>query len=115
MVSSSQIREHLALYLANQASLGQFEDWFIPNTRDIRKTQSEAAMELTFGIEAALSEYLSRVINEAELRQEMADWIYRDNHKLVHYDAPVLVFANGPQLPVRITSPAPVALAFARP
>ena len=107
MVSSSQIKEHVALYLANQTDLGQFEDWFVPNTRDVRRTRSEEAMSLTFGVEAALSEYLSRIINEAELRQELIALIHRSTCEFTHYDAPIPIFANKPELPIRIaTSPA---------
>ena len=106
-MSSSQIKEHVALYLANQTDLGQFEDWFVPNTRDVRRTRSEEAMSLTFGVEAALSEYLSRIINEAELRQELIALIHRSTCEFTHYDAPIPIFANKPELPIRIaTSPA---------
>jgi len=79
MVSSSQIKERLALYLANRISLGQFEDWFVPNTRDIRRTRSQAAMALTFAIEGTLSEYLSGVLDDRELRSELLQVLHADS------------------------------------
>src|ERR1700735_4130821 len=67
MVSSSQIKGYLALYLSNGISLEQFEDWFVPSTRDIRATGSKAAMALTFAIEGTLSEYLSQLLDKREM------------------------------------------------
>jgi hypothetical protein len=46
MISGSQIKEWLARYLDNEISFSKFEEWFIPNTREIRKTRSEAAISL---------------------------------------------------------------------
>jgi hypothetical protein len=98
MVSSSQIKERLALYLANRLSLGQFEDWFIPNTRDIRKTRSEAAMALTFAIEGTLSEYLSQILDERELRGELAQILGAENKIIEIGSAPhfVLKYSSSP-------------------
>lgn len=103
MVSSSQIKEHLALYLANRTSLGQFEDWFVPSTRDIRRTRSEAAMALTFAIEGALSEYLSQILDERELRSELL--------QILHADNKVVEIVDTPQQRFLFKSSAPVAFA----
>jgi hypothetical protein len=107
MVSSSQIKEHLALYLANRISLGQFEDWFIPNTRDIRQTRSEAAMALAFAIEGTLSEYLSRLLDQRELRNELSQILHADNKVVEIVDTPqdVFVFSSSAPaafLPLRV-------------
>jgi hypothetical protein len=93
MVSSSQIKEHLALYLANRTSLGQFEDWFVPNTRDIRQTRSEAATVLTFGIEAALSEYLSQILDERELRHQLLQILEAENKLIEVADSPQVIYS----------------------
>lgn len=93
MVSSSQIKERLALYLANRISLGQFEDWFVPNTRDIRKTRSKAAMVLTFAIEGTLAEYLSRILDDKELRDELFQILHADN-TILEIDRPKPEFVS---------------------
>jgi len=93
MVSSSQIKACLALYLANRISLGQFEDWFVPNTRDIRRTRSEAAMSLTFAIEGVLSEYLSRVLDDRELHIELQMILHAGN-TILEIDRPKPPFVS---------------------
>lgn len=100
MVSSSQIKERLSLFLANRISLKQFEDWFIPNTRDIRRTRSEAAMSLAFAIEGALSEYLSRILDERELRDELLQILHADNKVVEIVDTPQQVFVFRSSAPV---------------
>lgn len=101
MVSNSQIKEHLALYLAGRTSLGQFEDWFIPNTRDIRRTHSQAAMSLAFAIEGNLSEYLSRILDERELRNELL--------QILHADSKIVEIVDTPQQVLSFRYSSPVA------
>lgn len=103
-MSSSQIKQHLALYLANRISLGQFEDWFVPNTRDIRRTRSEAAMALTFAIEGALSEHLSRILDERELISELLQILHADNKVVEIVDAPQPVVLFKASAPVEFVS-----------
>lgn len=93
MVSSSQIKQHVAQYLANQTNLADFENWFVPNTRDIRKTRSEAALAVTFSIEGILSDYLSKVLDERELRNELSQILDADNKIVEIIDAPITVYS----------------------
>jgi hypothetical protein len=105
MISSSQIKEHLALYLAKQISLEQLENWFVPNSRDIRRSQSEAARVVTFAVEGALAEYLSGIYSEHELRNELFQIVSADTKYVVFRDAmvydPVLSWiTSSPTVPV---------------
>jgi hypothetical protein len=105
MVSSSQLRDYLSLYAANRISFVQFEDWFIPNTRDIRKTHSESAIHLTFEIEAALAEYLSQILNEQELREELSDLAHAETKSAVYkYNPQVIstVFSSSSPLVIKL-------------
>jgi hypothetical protein len=79
MVSSSQIREQLFIYLARMISFEQFEDWFIPNIRDIRESNSQAAISLALAVEAAIAEYLSGVNSASEFRNELKGLLHRDS------------------------------------
>ncbi len=88
MVSSSQIREQIARYLADRRLLEEFENWFIQNTRDIRKTRSEAAISLAFDVEALLSEYSSDHIDEKELRTQLSEILQAEN-KIVEIVWPI--------------------------
>jgi hypothetical protein len=110
MISSSQIKEHLALYLEKQISLEQLENWFVPNSRDIRRSQSEAAKVVTFAVEGALAEYLSGIYSEHELRNELSQVVSADTKVVIFRDAmayePVLSWVTSSQTPIP---------AFARP
>lgn len=88
MVSSSQIREQIARYLADRRLLEEFENWFIRSTRDIRKTRSESAISLTFDVEALLSEYSSGHIDEQELRADLSQILHAENKVVEIVDAP---------------------------
>jgi hypothetical protein len=100
MVSNSQIKERLAQYLAARITLEQFEDWFVPNTRDIRRTHSKAAISLAFEIEGSLSEYLSRVLDEQELRNELLQILHADSKFVEIIDRPQQVFSFRSSTPV---------------
>jgi hypothetical protein len=101
MMSSSQIKEHLALYLGKQISLEQLENWFVPNSRDIRRSQSEAAKFVAFAVEGALAEYLSGIYTERELRNELSQVVSADTKFWVFQDAmayaPVLSWVTSAQ------------------
>lgn len=102
MVSSSQIREHLAHFLYGQIGLDAFEDWFVQNTWNIHQSGSVAAEQLTFAIEESLSEHSSRHIGERELRSELSQILGAQNSVVEIVDAPRIVF-------VRSSAPAVLA------
>ncbi len=85
MVSSSQIRERLSMFLEGQIDLEDFEDWFAQSTLNIHLSGSVAAEALTFAIEESLSEYSSRHIDERDLRLELSQILGAEN-KIVELD-----------------------------
>jgi hypothetical protein len=88
MVSSSQIRNRLAMFLDGLIDLDAFEDWFVQSTWDIHLSGSKAAETLTFAVEESLSEYSSGHLNEQQLRNELYDIVHRDTHNIVmNFDA----------------------------
>ncbi len=89
MISSSQIKEHLAEYIAKQISLEELEDWFVPNSRDIRRSQSEAAKFVTFAVEGALTEFLTGIYDEYELRDEFSKIVSADTTSFEFRDATI--------------------------
>lgn len=100
----------MALYLEKQISLEQLENWFVPNSRDIRRSQSEAAKVVTFAVEGALAEYLSGIYSEHELRNELSQVVSADTKVVIFRDAmayePVLSWVTSSQTTIP---------AFARP
>jgi hypothetical protein len=62
------IHEKLAEYLAGEITLGDFEDWFFPETWDIDQTDNLALINLVYGIKLSLAEFSSGDWTEAELR-----------------------------------------------
>ena len=79
MVSSSQIREQLAMFLDGRINLDGFEDWFVQNTWNIHQSGSRSAEALTFAIEESLSEYSSHHLTEEELRTELRSLARAEN------------------------------------
>ena len=99
MVSSSQIRERLAIFLDNRLDLESFEDWFVQNTWNIHLSGSEAAEALTFAIEESFSEYSSGHLDEQELRRELSQILHAENKVVNISDAPQLVYSFSPSAP----------------
>jgi hypothetical protein len=89
MVSSSQIKEQLAQFLARRISLDTFEDWLVQNTWDIHRSGSIAAESLAFAVEESLSEYSSQHLSERELRSELSTLIYQENRYAFVSNLPV--------------------------
>ena len=105
MVSSSQIRAELAMFLCGHFKLDIFEDWFIRNTWNIHLSGSTAAEALTFAIEESLSEYSSGHIDERELRQELALILHAEN-KVAEVDVrqPAYVFKSAPAVLIPVSA-----------
>jgi hypothetical protein len=78
MVSASQIRNELAFYIAGVISLDNFEDWFAMQSWNVEHEGSKAAEDLTYEIEACLTEYMSRFISEKQLRKQLQQLIYAE-------------------------------------
>jgi hypothetical protein len=105
MVSSSQIRACLSLFLDQRIGLEAFEEWFVRNTWNIHLTGSVAAESLTFAIEESLSEYSTRHINEMVLRQELSRVLHAEN-KVVVVDLPQPDYSSSSSPAVAVQIPA---------
>ena len=79
MVSSSQIREQVVMFLDGRIDLDAFEDWFVQNTWNVHLSESCSAEALTFAIEESLSEYSSHHLTEEELRSELQSLVHSEN------------------------------------
>jgi hypothetical protein len=71
MVSVHQVREQLAVFLANEQSLQSFVEWL---TRSIWNSTAEesAATRLAGDIELILAEYSEHHIDQQELRRQLS-------------------------------------------
>ncbi len=67
--TTRDIRAKLSDYLAGQASVTEFEDWFFPATWDIETTGDPEAQQLVWAVMTPLTEFKSDVIDQAELRR----------------------------------------------
>ena len=65
-----EIREKLASYLADEISLEEFEDWFVPASWNVLHRESKIAIDLVYDIELLLAEYSKDCWNEHELREQ---------------------------------------------
>jgi hypothetical protein len=100
MVSSSQIRAGLSLFLDGVISLDEFEDWFVQNTWNIHLSGSVDAESLTFAVEESLAEFSSHHIDEPKLRGELA--------RVLHAGTKVVDIIDTPQAVIRFRSSSPV-------
>jgi hypothetical protein len=100
MVSSSQIRNRLALFLSREIDLDSFEDWFVQNTWNIHLSGSTAAEALTFAIEEALSEYSSGNLDKKMLWDELLQVLRAETKSVEIADVPQVVWSFKPSAPV---------------
>ena len=70
MASVSEVREKLGELLADQISLDQFEDWFLPYSWNIHKRANHEVQRLVYAIEHTLSEFDE---DSTALRRELAN------------------------------------------
>jgi hypothetical protein len=77
MITESQIREHLANYLAGSESLDSFEDWLVAQSWNMHRDSSEVAQELVNQIELRLSEHSDGLLSEKQLREELYQFLER--------------------------------------
>lgn len=78
-----KIRQWLTRYLANEISLEQFENWFVPATWEIEKSGNSLATDLTHEIELRLSEFTNGHLTESELRKKLTPLAQRYSVKIV--------------------------------
>lgn len=62
------ILDHLNRYLTGQWSLQDFDEWFVPATWDIDRSNDQAAIDLTYETILRFAEYDRRHRTEAELK-----------------------------------------------
>lgn len=66
----SSIRAELALYLNGEQSLGEFCDWFEPETWDIHLWAPSRVQKLVYGIKLILAEYDLGRWSETDLKMK---------------------------------------------
>ena len=70
MISDHDIRQKLSLIADGALSLNDFEDWFVKESRNMRRDSSSEAIELAESIHLLLSERNDRILDEQALKQE---------------------------------------------
>jgi len=68
MTLAQDIRDHVALYVTRDLDLQEFEDWLVSKTWNVGQTGEQAAVDLTFAVERALSELTSGYGSEDDFR-----------------------------------------------
>ena len=114
MIAENQIREKLGRYLSNELSLDHFEDWLVERSWNMHKDSCESAQKLASAIELRLAEYSSGHLDEAELRDELRQFVnsyvlsfsFDESMPLVHQESPNNFIAEAKTLvvgfPVRL-------------
>jgi hypothetical protein len=95
MIAENQIREKLGRYLSNELSLDHFEDWLVERSWNMHKDSDESAQKLASAIELRLAEYSNGNLDEAELRDELRQFV--NSYTLpLSFDEPMPVVHQGP-------------------
>lgn len=71
------IHDHLARYLAEEMSLSEFWDWFMPQTWDVGHDVDQATAGTAYDIQLLLFEFSDDLWTEDELRDRLR-WFARD-------------------------------------
>jgi hypothetical protein len=66
-----KIREWLARYLANEISIQEFQDRFVPTTWEVEKSNDVPAIDLAHEIDLRMAEFSNGHWTEAELRDKL--------------------------------------------
>lgn len=111
MVSASQIKMELAVYLAGVISLDDFQDWVALRTWNVSNSGSKAAEVLTFAIEELMSEYTSEHIPENELRDELGRILRADTKNVQIAYAPQAIWSSKPNLSFTASRPSVLEIA----
>ena len=75
MVSEKEIRRKLLLFLENEVSLDEFEDWFVVGSWNAHREGDPAALRMISAIELMLAEHSSGHLSDTQLRKNMLDLI----------------------------------------
>lgn len=74
---ASEIRQRLSRYLAQELSLTQFEEWFIPVAWEVSRSDEPDAVDLAGTIKLKLAEFTSGHWTEDELRGQLIPLVTR--------------------------------------
>lgn len=99
MAKTSEIREHLASYLAGEVSLDHLDNWLTASTWNIHQAGEPEAERLAYAIELRLAEHSIGHLSFAGLRRELFTFVDR-------YTATV----GAPKLPDVLTTSTGVVL-----
>jgi hypothetical protein len=64
----NEIREKLVIYLVEEISLEDFEDWFVSASWNVSQSKNQAAINMVYEIELRLAEYSDGFRSEDELK-----------------------------------------------
>jgi hypothetical protein len=76
-IVETEIREHAVAYLAGEASLDDFERWFIPATWDLEARADVKTLRLAYGINLLLAERAQEHVTEPELQRDLRTLVQR--------------------------------------
>ena len=71
------ISQELTAYLDGEQTLGEFSEWFYPETWNIHQWASEKVQEVVYAIKLLLAEYSGGVWSEEQLREKLRPFCER--------------------------------------
>lgn len=70
-----ELRNRLVQYSAGEMSLAELQDWLVPNTWHLDRTEDQSSGQLVYRIELLLAEYSNGHWTESELRAKLRDYV----------------------------------------
>ena len=99
-----EIRTKVACYLANEISLEEFFEWFVPIIWNIEKFQDKEALDLAYEIQLRLAEFSKGHWSEEELKSKLSQLLLRYNIAVESQSAKTFPLTQTSSKPVLIAS-----------
>jgi hypothetical protein len=110
--SANEIRARIAACVLREASLDDFEDWFVAATWNVQQTGSRELQNLVYTVEAKLAEHSGGHIDEPTLRKSLGEMVM-EHATVIAFDVPEEAVDVQTGASQDVSEPAELPVAFA--
>ncbi len=93
MIHAYEVKQKLAMLASDTLRLDDFEDWIVRESWNMFKDSSPETIDLVSSIHLLFSERDEKIVNEADLREELAALLRTDTKSIEIVDPPQIVWS----------------------